>query len=194
MIRALALAATGDAPLGEAVAACPAGAMVGEPGYHRDLATATRAALTGALAAVPAADRVTAPVVLAVRGPCAAAASRFTARCHDPGHRLRPFESVRLETAELIRGLAGPEWAGACYLLASPDHDGYQAILAATVLRRRHLAALAGELLLTGDDGEAGLAVVAAVHPVPPPDAVRPGPAGSVLLGLAARTPVQVPA
>lgn len=190
MIRALALAATEGAPLAEAVAACPAGLLAGEPGSHRDLAAAAAAALTGALGAVPAADRVAAPAVLAVTGPCVAAASRFVLRCRDTSRRLRPFESVRLETAELIRGVAGPGWAGTCYLLASPGNAaGHQAVLAATVLRRRHPAVLAGELLLAG---AGALAVVAVVEPVPPPAAVAPGPAGSALLGHAARTPVEV--
>lgn len=194
MIHALALAATEGAPLAEAVATCPAGVLAGEPGYHRDLAAAAAAALTGALGAVPAAHRNAAPAVLAVTGPCVAAASRFVARCRDTGRRLRPFESVRLETAELIRGVAGPgpdDWAGACYLLASPGSAaGHQAVLAATVLRRRHPAVLAGELLLAG---AGALAVVAVIDPVPPPTPVPPGPAASALLGHAARTPVEVP-
>lgn len=189
MIRALALAATEGAPLAEAVAACPAGLLAGEPDHHRDLAAAAAAALTGALGAVPAADRVPAPVVLAVTGPCVAAASRFVARCRDTARRLRPFESVRLESAELVRGVAGPDWAGSCYLLAGPT-AGPQAVQAASVLRRRHPAVLAGELLLAG---AGALAVVAVVDSGGRPVVVAPGPAGSTLLGHASRTPAEVP-
>lgn len=91
-----------------------------------------RAVLGAALERLPAGERERVPVVLAADEPCVRAATHYGRRWTDTARRLRPSDSVALETSELVRGL-GEElgWSGALYLLAAPGEAGRQALLAA---------------------------------------------------------------
>ncbi|MFI7357272.1 hypothetical protein ACIBTP_25465 [Streptomyces avidinii] len=108
-----ALAGTDEARL----AAAPV--LVAAPTVHRKPVDAAAAALGAAFGALSEELRATAPLYVLCRDYGSWAARRFVARCHDPARRLRPSDSVGLETSELVRPyLTASEHRGDCYLLA----------------------------------------------------------------------------
>ncbi|MFJ4864325.1 hypothetical protein [Streptomyces sp. NPDC088748] len=99
------------------VAAAPV--LAAAPTVHRKPVDAASAALGAAFGALPEELRATAPLYVLCRDYGTWAARRFVARCHDPARRLRPSDSVGLETSELVRPyLTAAEHRGDCYLLA----------------------------------------------------------------------------
>ncbi|MFC9817600.1 hypothetical protein ACFVJM_36760 [Streptomyces virginiae] len=92
-----------------------------EPSVHRKPAEAASAALGAAFGALPEDLRATAALYVLCHDYGTWAARRFVARCHDPARRLRPSDSVGMETSELVRPyLTASEHRGDCYLLARP--------------------------------------------------------------------------
>ncbi|MFD6226842.1 hypothetical protein ACFWFZ_08160 [Streptomyces sp. NPDC060232] len=107
-----ALAGTDEARL----AAVPA--PLATPPVHRKPADAASAALGAAFGALPEDVRATAPLYVLCQDYGTWAARRFVARCHDSARRLRPSDSVGLETSELVRPyLTASHHRGDCYLL-----------------------------------------------------------------------------
>ncbi|WP_433869025.1 hypothetical protein [Saccharopolyspora sp. CA-218241] len=77
----------------------------------------TAAAVVGTLGAVLSADDPL-PLLLHADAYSRWAARRFAARCTETSRRLRPSDSVGLETSELVRKFAiASGWRGPCYLL-----------------------------------------------------------------------------
>lgn len=107
-----------------------------------------RAVLEGVLRSVPVGERERVPVVLAAAEACAHAATRYAVRWTDTARRLRPSDSVALETSELVRGLGGElGWCGPLYLLVAPGVAGPQALLTAAALARGGRPAVVAELI-----------------------------------------------
>ncbi|TDC00685.1 hypothetical protein E1091_04405 [Micromonospora fluostatini] len=119
----------------------PAGA--GDPvttARHPGCATApelVHRVLGSVLAHLPPGRRTGVALVFAADAYCAWAADRYAGRCRDTSRRLRPSDSIRLETAELLRTFdAGAGWPGDAVILAGADAHGPAARAAVAALRR----------------------------------------------------------
>jgi hypothetical protein len=111
-------------------------------GPHDAVAEALRAALSG----LAHADEV--PVLLAADDYCIDVATVLVRRCDDGGRRLRPSDSIRLETSELLRRFAaGSAWHGPAHVLVSRGEAARQARrLGAAMVRSGHAAVVICEL------------------------------------------------
>ncbi|MEU2451836.1 hypothetical protein ABZ605_17405 [Streptomyces sp. NPDC012765] len=131
------------------VAAAPVFAAA--PTVHRKPVDAASAALGAAFGALPEELRATAPLYVLCRDYGTWAARRFVARCHDPGRRLRPSDSVGLETSELVRPyLTAAEHRGDCYLLA--QLPAAQAEFTPPVTAARPAAVVLDLIVFPGED------------------------------------------
>ncbi|RCG30668.1 hypothetical protein DQ384_15425 [Sphaerisporangium album] len=134
------------------------------------LSRAVSLVLRDAFAALPDDLRRDAPLVLAARDYCAWAVARYI-RCHDdPAYRLRPFDAVRLEPAELIRPYAAESgWRGSCYV-ADDDLPGTRGrALVTEHLLRAHGGLVTCELRALADLGldDPGFRISAVALPIP---------------------------
>jgi hypothetical protein len=93
------------------------GLVVGE---YKSTAAAVSATLTAALATLPADTAPTVPLLVIADAYSAWAARRFAAHCDNPDRHTRPFDSIGLETSELVRKFAMDSgWHGRCHLVAA---------------------------------------------------------------------------
>jgi hypothetical protein len=109
------------------------------------------AALDSAASGLGQYDRGRAALVFAAPQYCAEAVAHFTVRCEDTARRLRPSDSTRLETSELVRAFASRKaWPGSTFVLTDPG--AYEALneRALALLRSSYTAVLRAELLLHG--------------------------------------------
>lgn len=105
-------------------------------------------------------------LLLAADEHCVDVATAFVHRALDTSRRLRPSDSLRLETSELLRPLAGTlPAAGPVYVLTSPDRAPGQAeqLARAFVTSGVHPAAVAC-VLRRLPDGSPAHRVTATVH------------------------------
>ncbi|WP_159395641.1 hypothetical protein [Streptomyces sp. 3211] len=131
------------------VAAAPV--LAAAPTVHRKPVDAASAALGAAFGALPEELRATAPLYVLCRDYGTWAARRFIARCHDPARRLRPSDSVGLETSELVRPyLTAAEHRGDCYLLA--QLTAAQAEFTPPVTAARPAAVVLDLIVFPGED------------------------------------------
>lgn len=122
--------------------------------------------LDRALGTLPQDVRAGACLLLAADEHCVDVATAFVHRALDTSRRLRPSDSLRLETSELLRPLAGTlPTAGPVYVLTSPDRAPGQAeqLARAFVTGGAHRAAVAA-VLRRLPDGDPGHRVTATVH------------------------------
>jgi hypothetical protein len=118
----------------------------------RDLGKQLRDVIAAALAQVPAAHRQRTPVVVAAADACVHAATRYGLAWADTSRQLRPSDSVRLETSELLRTLgAEADWHGPLYLVVSATGDAEQAMLAAQALAAAGREVVVGRVRATGE-------------------------------------------
>ncbi|MDJ1136543.1 hypothetical protein [Streptomyces iconiensis] len=102
-------------PLTRVEAELPAGDT---PADHRRLTAEVTATLEEAFAALPERVRATATLYVLAGDYSTLAVRRFTRRCHDSERRLRPSDSLALETSELIRPFTTASGhRGSCYVL-----------------------------------------------------------------------------
>ncbi|MGW6917522.1 hypothetical protein ACWGB8_27365 [Kitasatospora sp. NPDC054939] len=147
------LDARGDAPGGPPVVEAEPGPLL-------------RAVLGAALRRLTGEERGRAAVVLAADEPCVRAATRYGQRWTDTVRRLRPSDSVALETSELVRGLGEDiGWGGPLYLLAAPGAAGRQALLAACFLAAGGRRVVVAELVPAPDGAGADPAEESAGQP-----------------------------
>ncbi|GAB2993890.1 hypothetical protein GCM10023080_070300 [Streptomyces pseudoechinosporeus] len=121
-----------------------------------DSAQLTALTLFAAFAALPPDEAGSAAVYLAADEHCVQAATVFAQRAADSGRRLRPSDSMRLETSELVRTVGGwPGRTGPCYVLTSPGSATAQgqALAWAAVRSGARPAAVVCEVLRAGPDG-----------------------------------------
>jgi hypothetical protein len=116
------------------------------------------------------------PVLLAADDHCVDMATVFTRRCDQPHRRLRPSDSIRLETSELLRSFASTTgWHGPAYVLVSPRRAAVQALrLAGAMTSSLHSSAIVCELHAAAD---------------PDPAAPPKNPSGPYLVVAQAITP-----
>ncbi|MEN2420842.1 hypothetical protein AABB02_22470 [Streptomyces rimosus] len=89
------------------------------PEAHVKPVDAVTWALRTAFEALPEAVRATAPLYVLSGAYSSWAARHFVRRCHDTDRRLRPSDSIGLETSELVRPYTTASGhRGGCYLLA----------------------------------------------------------------------------
>ncbi|KAA6214897.1 hypothetical protein CP973_38420 [Streptomyces albofaciens JCM 4342] len=115
----IALAATDGRQLADATAEFGAPGLTAAPEAHTKPVDAVTWALRTAFEALPEAVRSTAPLYVLCGAYSSWAARHFVGRCHDTGRRLRPSDSIGLETSELVRPYTTASGhRGGCYLLA----------------------------------------------------------------------------
>lgn len=115
----IALAATDETALLAATRATGSSLLAGRPSTVKTVADAVGTVLKDAFGALPRELRDTAPLYVLCDEYSVFAARRLVTRCHEPQRRLRPSDSVRPETAELVRPyLTAAGHRGSSYLLA----------------------------------------------------------------------------
>lgn len=150
--------------------------LAGVPGLRRTAGEAVSAVLEAAFSLLPEPLRSTAPLYVLCDDYSVFAARRLVERCHDRERRLRPSDSVRPETSELVRPyLTAAGHRGNCYLLAGVPA---QSVLRLAATADHPAAVICEPAVLAGDDPLApGSLAVAAVWgagspPALPPDTV----------------------
>ncbi|MFH8407853.1 hypothetical protein ACH4FX_24105 [Streptomyces sp. NPDC018019] len=127
-----ALAATDAGQLTDAVQAFGAPDLVGAPEAHTKPVDAVTWALRTAFEALPEPVRPTTPLYVLCGAYSSWAARHFVRRCHDTERRLRPSDSIGLETSELVRPYTTASGhRGGCYLLAPLPVDAHESERAA---------------------------------------------------------------
>lgn len=151
-----------------AAATAAADRLAAPPHHSPDTTAAVRGTLEAALAALPPPHRTTTPLLVLADAYSTWAARRFAQRIDDPARRLRPSDSIRLETSELIRTVAvDTGWRGPCYQLAALTAE--RALSVASALISQHPSLLLCEVALLNPDDltEPGCLAVIAVWPRP---------------------------
>ncbi|MEU9893363.1 hypothetical protein ACIBCS_12485 [Streptomyces phaeochromogenes] len=146
----IALAATDETALQAATRATGAALLTGRPSTVKTAGDAVSAVLEAAFGALDDELRSTAPLYVLCDEYSIFAARRLVTRCHDTQRRLRPSDSVRPETSELVRPyLTAAGHQGSCYLLAGVPAESVLQLAMST----GHPAVVVCEpALLPGDD------------------------------------------
>lgn len=136
--------------------------LTGVPDVHGSVAAAVTATLVDAWKLIPVRDRPSALLLIGAHDYSTWAVRRFAGRCDDTARRLRPSDSLGLETAELVRSFSPGDWRRACYLVAARPIDPALRLAAALAGSAHPATVLCDVTLLTPAVLDGPGAVVAA--------------------------------
>ncbi|MEG3631907.1 hypothetical protein [Streptomyces poriticola] len=146
----IALAATDETALRAAPRTTGDSLLAAPPSTARTINEAMSTVLEAVFATLPGELRGTAPLYMLCDDYSVFAARRLVTRCHDTERRLRPSDSIRPETSELVRPyLTEAGHHGSCYLLAGVSAGAVLELVSSS----GHPAVVVCEpALLPGDD------------------------------------------
>ncbi|CAM5491902.1 hypothetical protein GCM10010329_69200 [Streptomyces spiroverticillatus] len=146
----IALAATDETALHVATRATGEALLTGQPRTVKTPVEAVSAVLEAAFGALDDELRSTAPLYVLCDDYSIFAARRLVTRCHETHRRLRPSDSVRPETSELVRPyLTAAGHQGSCYLLAGVSAE---AVVELATSAGHRAVVICEPALLPGDD------------------------------------------
>lgn len=174
----IALSATDETALLAAARAAGPSLLLSRPSTAPTVVDAMTAVLDSAFSSLPDGARASTPLYVLCDEYSVFAARRLVTRCHEPQRRLRPSDSVRPETSELVRPyLTASGHRGSCYLLAGVSAESVLELVASA---GQPAAVVCEPALLPGDDPHHRdcLAVAAVCCPAGPPTLPVPAQRG----------------